>query len=453
MTEGNDKSTSGAAGEIRTATEPHLSPARGLFFEIAGPARGDAVLDEVSRVLGPSLAERMDWKIEQLAEEKEVAIGLFQERVPQASVDASLLSLEHSAVVESGTPMAITLQTPPTMPRPRLPGAVAGDPLAAAPADWYWPASRRLPKSAYGGAPDIRVAHIDTGVSNHPCLRGGFDGAGSMSFFYPNGEREGRGVICWGREHPYFISHGTGTGGLIIGERVTGLPLDGMTPRGVVETVPCRVSDEVVLFPDDVERLAEAIHWAVDQGDIRVMSISLGDVDFKVPQHLKAALQRAHARGVIVCCAAGQLVPGMVWPAAFSRPSEGELVICCGVSRPDHMPDPMSAWIAFPKDYVTIAAPGVDMPRAYWREDVCSLNQPAVITSEGTSYSTAYSASVAALWWARNWDKLSKMDPAKVVPLFRSKIQGSCYPWARWPGFGNFGPGILNPNGVLDHKL
>jgi subtilisin family serine protease len=421
-----------------------FSPAGGIFFEVTHVERQATVLEETRVVLGDPTYDLMDWRV---ATYGLVAIvtGVLRQRVTVATVDSVVDTLNrHPEVAQPGSPTPITLA--PTEAPPQ-----AGEVAAAAgyDSDWFWPVGLRLPKSDYDGAPEIRIAHMDTGVSKHPNLTGGVDGAASMDFFLPPDRRQGRGVICWNADHPYFISHGTGTGGLMVGTPESALSLHGMTPRGVVVDVPCRVADIVVLFPDDVDRLTEAIHWAIGEG-IKVINVSLANIAFDPDPRLRDAVRAAHDHGVIMCCAAGQIAAGMVWPAAFSLRG---WCICCGPSTQERMPSPMSAWFLFPEGYVTIAAPGVYMPRAYWADDNCARHVPELISSEGTSYSAAFVSSVAALWWARNWPVLSQMPPHNIVPLFRSVIQKTCFPWRRWPGFGNFGPGILDPNGVLNAPI
>lgn len=184
------------------------------------------------------------------------------------------------------------------------------------------------------------------------------------------------------------------------------------------------------------------------------MTISLGSIatdNDKALVPLTRAVERAYKSGVIVCCASGQLAPGMVWPAIYAMKGWS---ICCAPSNEDNKPSPQSIWPMFWNGYVTIAAPGEYMPKACWKDDNCSSNEARLEKSEGSSYSTAYTASVAALWWALNHEQLSKMDKRDIVPLFRYTLAKTCN---RWNGtYGkNFGPGILDPNKVLQplHNL
>lgn len=318
---------------------------------------------------------------------------------------------------------------------------------------WYWPLNKRLSRKEYKSPVSIRIAQADTGISPHPCVIDGFNPGESMNFFLPPSQRKGQGVICWDALHPFFISHGTSTGGLMIGQPRGGLELHGMTEipgtyrQDVVTLIPCRVADGVVLVPDDVRRLTDCINWAIDEG-IKVINISLGIIaaDFdQVLQPLKQAIERAYKNGVIVCCASGQIAPGMVWPAIYAMKGWS---ICCAPSNESGQPSGQSVWPMFSNGYVTIAAPGENMPQAGWQNDTCSTKHAELGVGLGSSYSTAFTSSLAALWWAVNYDILSKKNPRDIVPLFRNTIVKACNHWSGdYPK--NYGPGILDPNKVL----
>ncbi|MBR9829641.1 MAG: hypothetical protein GYB41_13530 [Oceanospirillales bacterium] len=298
---------------------------------------------------------------------------------------------------------------------------------------WYWPVADRLPKSDYKAPVPIKIVQADTGVSLQPCLDGGFDPAGSMSFFFPPNKRKGKGIICWGQGAPFFISHGTSTGGVMVGQPTEGMNLHGMAMRDVVELVPCRIADSVVLNPPDLERLAECINWAVSEG-IKVINVSLGAIAFQGDPALSSltkAVENAYMRGVIIYSLKG-------W------------VIACGPSKAGNTPSAQSIWVVFPNGYVTIGAPGENMPQATWEEGICATEKPKLGSSEGSSYSAAFTSSVAALWWARNYDALSKMDPRDIVPLFRHTIQNTCTPWNGHYDKAKFSPGIVNPNEAIN---
>ncbi len=65
--------------------------------------------------------------------------------------------------------------------------------------DWFWPEADRLPPGAYAGAPTIRIAHLDTGISAHPSLTDHYDAASGINPVDFPDNPTGRAVICWGR--------------------------------------------------------------------------------------------------------------------------------------------------------------------------------------------------------------------------------------------------------------
>ena len=190
----------------------------------------------------------------------------------------------------------------------------------AQPDDWYWPMAGRLPSDAYAGAPPIRIAHLDTGIGAHPSFAGRYDAAASINPVDFPTDPKGKGVICWPKPLPWdLVDHGTSTAAMIIGELTTNPAasggISGLVPPGVAVLIPARVlSDGPVIGPFDVERVVAAIDWAVTEAHCQVISISIG---YPIrDQRFEAAVQRAFAAGVIVCAAAGQIAPTIIWPAA-----------------------------------------------------------------------------------------------------------------------------------------
>ena len=98
------------------------------------------------------------------------------------------------------------------------------------------------------------------------------------------------------------------------------------------------------------------------------------------------------------------------------------------------------------------------MPKAYWANTGNWFNpdySAGLMESEGSSYSTAFVASIAALWLAQHEtaiDELKRTSPEKVMDLFKVTIQQTATPFAGLPkGIikGIFGPGIINPQRLL----
>jgi hypothetical protein len=410
-----------------------------MYLTVEDSVRDDGVLPLLEEILGEEQFNLFSWQE-----------GHDGRDVVVTAVLRDLVSAQVFAKVQEAldaSPMVIKSELLRSLSSEAEPGVADSPQADTYDSDWYWPLDKRLPRSDYKNPKAIRIAQADTGVSPQPNLVGGFKQSESMSFFFPKGQREGKGVVCWGESHALFASHGTGTGGLMIGQPAGDLPLHGMTLRDVVQLVPCLVADSVLLIPSDLERLAECIDWAVDH-DIKVVNISLGaiaaDKD-RALTPLTRAVERAYKSGLILCCASGQLALGMVWPGIYSMKG---WAICCGPSNQKQEPSAQSIWPMFKPGYVTVAAPGEYMPRAAWKGDICSNHEPELMSSEGSSYSTAYTSSVAALWWALNYETLSNMNPRDIVPTFRHTLATTSEPWHGSYG-PNYGPGIVNPNALL----
>lgn len=421
--------------------QPGMDPdLRGLRIEMNEPKDGSDPIDHLRSALGNDVFEKFSW-IASFDGTMTLVLSTVREPLPAD---------EFNGVVDALTaiPAVVSTRLMHEEPDDLVKFEKAKARSAGYDSSWFWPSDERLPRSSYTAPSPIRVAQADTGVSSQPCLVGGFDPAKSMNFFFPEGQREGKGVTCWGQGAPMFVSHGTSTGGLVIGQPTDGMNLSGMTIRDVVDLVPCRIADSVLLNPPDLTRLADCINWAVGEG-IKVITISLGAIALQGDRALivlTKAVENAFKKGVIICAAAGQIAPGMIWPGVYSL--KGWL-IACGPSKSGNVPSAQSIWPFFQNGYVTIAAPGENMPQAGWKNGICASDEAELGTSEGSSYSTAYTASVAALWWAHNYDALSKMDPRQIVPLFRNTLQKTCTPWNGNYGTSKFGPGIVNPNKAI----
>ncbi|UOB18329.1 S8/S53 family peptidase [Abyssalbus ytuae] len=296
----------------------------------------------------------------------------------------------------------------------------------------------------------IKIAHIDTGITEHPYLEGGFIKENTMDFTKPQNNQKGKGVITVEKAlSKKFGDHGTATAGLIINneedENIKGIIPRWMIDNKMIEFHSYRVGNSVVLSINAVNRLSKAINHAVKEG-CKIISISLGAEGFE-DRKLRLAMEYAVNNGVIICCAAGQLVPFQIYPAAFSHEN---LCICCAASTAQNEPWKSTWWNSFQNGYVTIAAPGTSMPKIYWED----IDNPSVKKSEGSSYSTAYTASVAALWYLKNYKSLSKRAGNEIVRIFKTRIQYTRIPWEDNRGYSRnkIGPGILNPKGVLKKR-
>jgi subtilisin family serine protease len=427
------------------------SRVRGFHFTVALTGEPEEILATVERAVGQRAYRALRWQVTP-TEDGSLVVALPETPPTTQRMGVLRAQLTAGTVELRSSPLeTITNGPAEEPPSGRLMAAFEVQP--APPDDWYWPLAGRLPSAAYAGAPTIRIAHLDTGIGAHPSFVGRYDAAASINPVDFPTDPKGKGVICWPKPLPWdLVDHGTSTAAMIIGE-LTNNPVaaggvSGLVPPGVAVLIPARVlSDGPVIGPFDVERVVAAIDWAVGEAHCQVISISIG---YPIrDQRFEAAVQRAFAAGVIVCAAAGQIAPTIIWPAATAI---GGWSVCCGGSTAARTPFPDSAWWAFPANYVTIAAPSAGMPKASWLNRDCSSATPSAWLSGGTSYAAPFVAGIAALWLARHWGAVSGLVPEAIVPRFRAILARTAIPWADAKIRSNprYGPGIIDPRSVIE---
>lgn len=290
----------------------------------------------------------------------------------------------------------------------------------------------------------VIVGHPDTGYSEHPeiisrlLVKKGHDYV--KDDVDPKDDLDG-GVLL-------FPGHGTGTSSVIVSPKgaqgdygsSNGEPVAvwGVAPGA--RLIPLRVSRSVVLdvpwAGSGVLSLARAIELAADRG-AHVISMSVG-TGFANSRLLKA-VQYAQRRGVIVLAAAGNYVPFVVWPAAYSE------VIAVAASNARRKTWKYSSF----GSAVDVTAPG----ESVWCAGVSRPAKFSVGRGSGTSYAVATVAGVAALWLSHHGrDKLEKRFGAEKIPIIFNRIlRDTCEPVPGWkPGFGR---GLVNAEKVLAADL
>ncbi|HEX5609430.1 MAG TPA: S8 family serine peptidase [Solirubrobacterales bacterium] len=271
----------------------------------------------------------------------------------------------------------------------------------------------------------VRVGHPDTGYVDHPELQGAI-GAG---YDVLENDDDPHDVLV-GIPPAQFPGHGTGTASVIASREASAVDLAGSAPEATV--LPFRISRSVILLRGG--RLLRAIRKA-READCRVISISLGGVF--LGSALRRELDAATAEGRIVIAAAGQPVRFVVEPASYAA------TIGIGGSTIDREPWEPSAR----GESVDICAPAGHVPRA-----VAKTGE--VARGDGTSFATALTAGVAALWFAKHSDELLAGDHAAIVPTFRSLLKQATIAGAP-PGWDheNWGAGILDAAALLELPL
>lgn len=344
-------------------------------------------------------------------------------------------------------------EDPGAGPAPDVPGAA-------------WTAAEHLPESDplewslrqlhvpevwdtwFGGDPGragagVIVGHPDTGYRRHPEIAGNVDAALGYDFLKDDPDATDELERPDGELLPN-PGHGTSTASVIVSPRG---PAGGGTAAGVsgvapgARIMPLRVTHSVVLL--SMRNLARAIEFAADRG-AHVLSISLGG---PFNWRLRRAVAYAQQRGVLVCCAAGNYVPFVVWPAAYAE------VIAVAASNATR-----GVWRGSSRgSAVDVTAPG----ESVWRARSVPVPPGAppgdeflVERGSGTSYAVAAVAGVAALWLSRHGrDALVERYGAEKPPfVFNEVLRAGCDPMPGWEP-GKFGAGLVDARKVLDAPL
>ena len=317
------------------------------------------------------------------------------------------------------------------------------------------------------GGPDsiawtCKVGQIDTGFTRHPAL--GYTGvagvagvAGATSpwllepqcrnFYSPApaaGHDPGDATGEDPRSGPYW-GHGTRIGAAISGWHPGGDA--GNTFYGCAPKVPhvmVRISN-TVWINDQLFALADALDYLVDVAQVDVINLSMGAGLVIFPKKTKAAINNAYEKGVIFVCAGGQHVPSVVAPACYRR------TIAVGGTTSKNQ-----VWAnASIGPEIDWSAPAADIRRA----TIEKKTGPYVYrdNGDGTSYATALSTGVAALWLTHRAQEINQKygKTWMRVCAFKEIAKATAHvplPPAVW-GPGVAGTGILDAAAVLGAAL
>lgn len=246
---------------------------------------------------------------------------------------------------------------------------------------------------------------------------------------------------------PTTPGHGTATGSVLAGRSSTAVPpvipepgpnegLIGVAPRA--NLVPIRTVRFVAfVYNADVAR---AIRHAVDRG-CHVISMSLGGLGMPA---MEAAVNYAVANNVLVFAAAGNCISFVVAPAIYRN-----CIAVAGSNRFDQ-PWPFSSF----GQAVDITAPAQHVWVA--RRFPGNADTTLVTLGQGTSFATAGTAGVAALWLAfHGRDRLLERyrDQVFLQHVFMHIVRTTA--WIPPTGWNTdlYGPGIVDAAAVLSAPL
>ena len=189
--------------------------------------------------------------------------------------------------------------------------------------------------SLTSGAGQVTIAVLDAGVSNeHPDLmlklEDGYNSTGSGDI---------------DDTHDPYNSHGTHVAGIAAAQSNNGQGMTGMSWGSPI--MPIKIAN-LLGFTSDVW-MSEGLIWAVDNG-ASVVVISFGLDNGSDLMH--AAMQYAHARGVVVCASTGNTgAEGVKFPAKYPE--------TIAVGATDNQ-DQIAEFSTFGPE-VTVVAPGVNI--------------------------------------------------------------------------------------------
>jgi hypothetical protein len=281
----------------------------------------------------------------------------------------------------------------------------------------------------------IIIAQPDTGIAKHQELDAeAFDLTKAKNLL--DGSSNPTDPLSADAGNP---GHGTATSSVVISR--TAREIVGSAPGATL--VPIRCIESVVLKIDGSPVARAVLHAKRIGAD--VITMSLGGL-FYSPS-LGAALDEAVKAGIIVCAAAGNCVQKIVvYPA-----NDPNVIALAGI---DHNDKPWKGTSRGAK--IDAAAPAENVFVARRKPDDGGVG--TITPSQGTSYATAITAGVAALWLAHHGRDKVRQEAAKrhmsVHQLFRSALRAT----ARVPQGGgwdhkNFGAGIVDAEALLAMAL
>lgn len=333
-------------------------------------------------------------------------------------------------------------------PRPKA-AAAAVAPVAGL--DWHLNMCRVGEAWTLVNGPDnidwigVSVGQIDTGYTRHPAY--GFPSTwvqtAAAETFWPDPPLDAPTLpppeLGKGQSNLIGVNkgHGTKTGCTVSGS-VPASDFYGVAPK--VPFVPVRICD-VVWINDRQREFAKAVRHLVDTAGVRVINVSLGIFPPRLIKELKRAVDHAYDNGVIMVCAAGNVVQPVVAPACMRR-----TLAIAGVTSADV---PWSGSSFGPE--VDLSAPAADIRNALASPgDKFSLAKDG----DGTSYAAAMVSGAAALWLS-----LHRADIAatytqqwQVVEAFKHVARATARKPANWQT-GAFGEGVLDVRALLAAPL
>jgi serine protease len=290
---------------------------------------------------------------------------------------------------------------------------------------------------------DILIAQPDTGVADHVELAGCIDMARGTNLLEVGSPPVDPLIkrVLW--DSP---GHGTGTSSVAVSRGgvlpTSASPDFGTSAPGHVtgvsrdsKIVPIRAIKSVIRVTQ--KRVAQAVHYSYIE-KCHVISMSLGGLPLRA---LEAAIAYAVSDQLLVLAAAGNCVKFVVYPARYDS--------VIGIGGTNERRVPWKGSSRGPR--VDVCAPAEFVWRALRTQPV----EPKDIFEggQGTSFATAMTAGVAALWLNDRRAQLINVlgIGSRLQDSFRHCLKVTAKPSAGWD-FKNYGAGIVDAFEILNSQ-
>lgn len=256
----------------------------------------------------------------------------------------------------------------------------------------------QLPKRANGKLDwgRLRVAHLDTGYTEHPAFGPWTKGRNAIvlaeqgrDFLQPQRKTARDPLVDVGFMPP---GHGTRSGSALSAD---GAGFSGIAPG--LPLVPFRVTNSSLVTRDVGRAIGRAISHVVEHKVAPVINISLG-FPLLDDSAMGAAIDLAYESGIIVVAAAGQEIDRVSYPGKHRR------TICvAGIERFGQKPPKYKPYYEYNRyGRVAVWAPAAPIRRAHVEPE-----EPSQELGDGTTYSTLHVTAAACMWLRKHGRHIS----------------------------------------------
>lgn len=285
----------------------------------------------------------------------------------------------------------------------------------------------------------ITVGVIDTGLS---------PAQAKMNGLFASGESTGRNVERYGFHQSGMwwwkaydgpddgCGHGTAMAGVIAAPKSSGGSSVGVAWKA--NLISTRGTEDVIINSgSEKDGVAEALVFLGNRPDVRVISMSIGDVfsNGKVAD----AIRYAHARGKLIFAAAGTSTSFTNWYGVIFPASMNETVAVTGIKEGQGYQRCNTCHSGGKVDFTIV------MERAGTNNHALTtaMSGDVPATVGGSSVATATAAGIAAVVWSKNpnWTRQQVLDRlTRTADLYPNRS-------------GQFGWGNLNANAALSDVI